>query len=79
MKIEILVDVEKEIIKAHDWYESKRKGLGAEFELCIEEALERIASMPNAFPTWSGNTHRIILSRFPYGIFYKKINNILYK
>jgi hypothetical protein len=71
MIIEILEEAEDDIINAHDWYESKRRGLGADFERCIEKALERISSMPEAFPVWYRNTRRLILSRFPYGIFFR--------
>lgn len=37
MIIEILEEAENDILAVHKWYESKRSGLGADFELCIEE------------------------------------------
>lgn len=78
MILEILEEAEADIIEAHDWYESRRKGLGADFELCIEEALSRIYQNPEAYPIWYRKTRRFILTRFPYGIFYRIRNDIIY-
>ncbi len=65
MIIKILEEAETDIINAHDYYESKRDGLGADFELCVEEALSRISYMPESFPIWHRGTRRLVLIRFP--------------
>jgi len=71
VNIAILEAAEADIVAAYSWYESKREGLGSDFELCIEEALGRIIQNPEGSPIWIRNTRRFILTRFPYGVFYK--------
>ncbi len=69
MEIRILAEAESEILHAQDWYELKRAGLGFDFELCLEAAFQNILTFPEASPVWYRNTRRILLARFPYGVF----------
>jgi plasmid stabilization system protein ParE len=78
VQIRILAEAEADILDAHDWYESRRNGLGAEFELCVENALERIAEMPFVSTPWKRGARRILLYRFPYGIFYAIRNDTIF-
>jgi toxin ParE1/3/4 len=73
-----LPEAESDILAAHDWYEAKRAGLGADFELCLEAALERILEFPEASPIWYRNTRRVILAHFPYGVFYVCKEDIIF-
>ncbi len=45
---EIIVrdEAEKDILKSYEWYEKKRKGLDANFILCVDEAMSRISRNP---------------------------------
>ena len=70
LKFSLLSEAESDILAAHDWYEARRSGLGAAFELCLEAAFERIAEFPEAQPIWYRNARRVILAHFPYGVFY---------
>jgi plasmid stabilization system protein ParE len=70
LKVFLLSEAESDILAAHDWYETKRAGLGADFELCLEAALGRILEFPEASPIWYRNSRRMILAHFPYGVFY---------
>jgi toxin ParE1/3/4 len=70
LNISLLSEAESDILAAHDWYEAKRSGLGADFELCLEAALERILGFPEASPIWYRNIRHVILAHFPYGVFY---------
>jgi plasmid stabilization system protein ParE len=36
----------------------------------VEATLARIERQPGAFPVVHGNTHRALVRRFPFGIFY---------
>jgi len=49
-ELEIREEAENDISNSYFWYEEKRKGLGAHFMLCIEEAFSWIARNPNHFP-----------------------------
>lgn len=77
MILEILDEARNDIVSAHDWYESKRDGLGADFELCLEEAFGRICAAPETYPVWYRNTRRLVLARFPYGIFFRADRGIV--
>jgi len=49
---------DQEVRLARQWYEEQRPGLGIEFAKAIDEAVERIASNPLAFPAVHGETQR---------------------
>jgi toxin ParE1/3/4 len=72
MKSKILVrpDAEADIKNAHLWYEKQSKGLGADFLLCLEEGFARIQRNPEMYPMVHKNVRRLLIRRFPYGIFY---------
>jgi plasmid stabilization system protein ParE len=63
-------DAERDIAEAYRWYEEQRIGLGADFLLCIEEGLAKIQRAPEACPVVHKNVRRLLIERFPYGIFY---------
>jgi toxin ParE1/3/4 len=78
MNVHILEEAAEDVTAIHDWYETKRPGLGADFELCIEEIFNRISSMPETYPGWYRKTRCALLMRFPYGIFYNIIDSVVY-
>ena len=61
------VDIED----AFDWYEQQRSGLGDEFRFELKAALQRLVERPNLYPVVHRDTRRILLRRFPYGVFYR--------
>jgi toxin ParE1/3/4 len=61
---------ERDIAEAYGWYEEQRTGLGADFLLCVEEGLARIQRAPEAYPVVHKDVRRLLIKRFPYGIFY---------
>jgi plasmid stabilization system protein ParE len=63
-------DAERDIAEAYRWYEEQRIGLGAAFLLCVEEGLAKIQRAPEAYPVVHKNVRRLLIKRFPYGIFY---------
>ena len=70
MQVDFLIEAEEDILSAHDWYESKRAGLGADFELCLEASLERIQLFPESCPIKYRNCRLGLISHFPYGVIY---------
>lgn len=56
---------------AYLWYEGQRTGLGEEFLSAVGAALEAIKANPKFFPVVHRETRRALLSRFPYGLFYR--------
>ena len=61
---------EADVREAAFWYEHKREGLGAEFTLEVDALYERIAENPRQFPTIEEETHRALLRRFPYAVYF---------
>jgi toxin ParE1/3/4 len=59
-----------EVRETFDWYEKQRIGLGDDFERAVEAAVEKLSENPASYQTVHGDTRRILLTRFPYGIFY---------
>lgn len=72
MTYELLVrpEAESDMLEAHAWYEDKKPGLGAQFLQSIESGLEAIRRYPLACAKVEGEVRRVLLKRFPYGIFY---------
>ncbi len=71
MRIRFHPDADAELGEARAWYGYQRKGLDAEFMLCIDEALERIARSPTAYPIIHRQLRRAVVRRFPFAIFYE--------
>ena len=63
-------ETEAEVEEAYRWYEQQREGLGADFLLCVEEALGKIRRAPETYSIVHKQIHRLLIRRFPYGVFY---------
>jgi toxin ParE1/3/4 len=72
MNIPLIVrpEAEEDINDAYRWYESQRIGLGAEFIECVETVFTAINKAPEIHGKIYGNIRRILVRRFPYGVFY---------
>jgi plasmid stabilization system protein ParE len=64
-------EAEEDIAEAKAWYNRQRQGLGDEFVLCVEEALERISRLPKAAAVVFQDLRRLVVRRFPYGVFFR--------
>ncbi|HLY62031.1 MAG TPA: type II toxin-antitoxin system RelE/ParE family toxin [Terriglobia bacterium] len=60
-----------DIAEAFRWYERQRLGLGDEFLAVVQFALENIEANPTLYSVVHRETRRLLLRRFPYGIFYR--------
>ena len=71
-------EAEFDIDEQFDYYEEKREGLGHDFLLCIEEALDKLQRNPLVYRKIHKELRRIPIRRFPYRIFYfVKNNNVI--
>lgn len=61
---------EADIQEAYEYYEECRPGLGQDFILCLEASLDKITKTPDHYPVIHRNIHRILLKRFPFGVFF---------
>jgi plasmid stabilization system protein ParE len=62
---------EREFREAYRWYEEKNSRLGASFLQEVDSVLQTVARNPNLYPILYRDVHRVILKRFPYGVFYR--------
>lgn len=74
-RIIVLDEAEDELIAAERWYENRRPGLGREFRLAIDEAMERLDAAPlAASPVLSVpislGARQVIVKRFPYSVIF---------
>ncbi len=56
---------------AYRWYEAQQTGLGEEFLSAVRIAMELVESHPEQFPVVHRQTRRVLLRRFPYGLYYR--------
>jgi plasmid stabilization system protein ParE len=63
-------EAEAELADAYDWYEERVSGLGSEFLLCVDAALNALQRSPEQFPRVYRTVRRALTRRFPYEIFF---------
>lgn len=63
-------EAEFDIDEHFDYYEEKRDGLGHDFLLCVEEALDKLQRNPLIYRKIYKELRGIPIRRFPYRAFY---------
>lgn len=64
-----------DVEEAYRWYESQQVGLGDEFLAAVSTVIESLVAPPERFPIVYRQTRRVNLRRFPYGLFYRIIDD----
>ncbi len=64
-----------DIRRAYAWYGQAREGLGEEFLAEIHVAMQRVLSAPLTYPVLHRQTRRVLVRRFPYGLFFRLIDD----
>ena len=59
-----------DLLDAFYWYQEQRAGLGLDFKLCVDDALSKLQKHPSFYKKVHLDIRRIIIKRFPFGIFY---------
>lgn len=75
MKLRILQPAQKEMDEACEYYEEHLGGLGYRFIEDVLNGFKRVKSNPTSWSTYSKNTRRCLLNKFPFGIIYRKHND----
>ena len=52
-------------------YEEQRAGLGEQFLTAVESTFDAIERYPQMFARVHGEVRRALVSRYPYGVFYR--------
>ena len=72
-------EAEAELRAAIAYYDEQRQGLGAEFRDEVEQAVDQIARMPQAFsPYGHEGLRKYVIRRFPYAIFYLELDDTIW-
>jgi plasmid stabilization system protein ParE len=61
-------------LEVQAWYESRRQGLGQEFSQGLDTLVARIAVNPSMFQRVHGETRRAVMSRFPYAVYFRSLD-----
>ena len=64
-----------DIEQAYVWYEQEQKGLGEEFLAEVNAAARLVLERPEAYPVVVRRTRRALVHRFPYGLFYRVLDD----
>lgn len=63
-----------DIVEAATWYERQRAGLREEFLAAVGETVDRISEQPMQYAVIYRETRRALVRRFPYGVFYRLLD-----
>jgi len=63
--------------RAGAWYETQRLGLGIEFVLELDAAIERAADSPKMYARLYREARRVLLRRFPYAVYFVDEGEVL--
>lgn len=66
-----------DVLLARDWYDTQRPGLGDEFVQALEQGIDLISELPEAFPEITVGLRRALLGRFPYAVYYRLGSDII--
>jgi plasmid stabilization system protein ParE len=60
-----------DLTEAHDWYESRQAGVGAQFQDAADEAVKRIEANPELYAASRRGARQAPIHRFPYVVIYR--------
>ncbi len=70
-RLVIQPEANEELAEAVHWYESHERGLGREFLRAFRAATDGLRRNPFLYQTVEEEVRRVLLRRFPYGVFYE--------
>jgi plasmid stabilization system protein ParE len=66
---------EADVEDAFQWYEAQRPGLGPAFRHAVDIAVAALEANPDAYAVVHRNTRRVLLPKFPYGLYYRFVDD----
>ncbi|HPI20555.1 MAG TPA: type II toxin-antitoxin system RelE/ParE family toxin [Candidatus Kapabacteria bacterium] len=70
LNVYFLEPAENELVEAVNYYNMQSYGLGFEFAIEVQKAIERIIQYPNSWSKLSTRTRKCRCNRFPYNVIY---------
>ena len=77
MQIRFLQPAQYELDEAVAYYNAQAPNLGQRFLVEVLASLNRVCQYPDAWHPVSDKTRRCQLRRFPYGVIYTKIDDVI--
>ena len=71
MRVTLRPEARAEVLAAREWYDYQVPGLGRDFALAVDRAIESIRLHPDAYQAIEADCRRILLKRFPYSLIYR--------
>ena len=66
-----------EILAAFEWYLERSPAAAERFLAAVDDAMRRIEEAPERYPLIRGRLRRVLLERFPYGVYYKVYPSVI--
>jgi len=61
----------RDLHEASAWYEAEVEGLGRDFVRAVDEAIHAAAQLSMRFPDVHRGVRRVLVKRFPYGVYFR--------
>ncbi len=70
LPVEFLAGANAELQEAFNHFENLRDHLGTEFMVAVDASITRTTVFPEIAPIYLDRISRLVMRKFPYGIFY---------
>ena len=77
LDVRLRPEAEQDLTEAAIWYEEQLPGLGNQFLDEVLAAFSSVADAPLMYPVVHRNTRRVLIHRFPFGVFYRVESNAI--
>lgn len=77
MQVKFLPAAQYELDEAITFYNNQAQNLGQRFLVEVLASLSRVCQYPDAWHPISDQTRRCQLKRFPYGVIYAKVGDVI--
>ena len=77
VRVRFRTEAATDVASAREWYDEQRAGLGDDFLRALEQVIEVISELPEAFPEIAVGHRRALLGRFPYALYYRFDTQVL--
>jgi plasmid stabilization system protein ParE len=75
--VSLSAEARRDLRQIVDYYNLQRPGLGQRFVLAVVDRPEAVAETPGSFPQVYADLRRSIVRKFPYGIFYRTVDEVV--
>ena len=77
MEVRFRTEAAADVLLAREWYDARSPGLGDSFVGSLQQIVDLVSELPEAFPEIAVGLRRALLSRFPYALYYRLDGSVL--